>query len=325
MSKNRSLGLLPAMMGLSALLAACTAQVRVAAPPPPVYVRPPPPAIVAAPAPEVSVQITEAPPPLPDYEQPPIPGDGFLWTPGYWAWGIDGYYWVPGTWVRPPRVGLLWTPGYWGFVGGVYAFHAGYWGPHVGFYGGVNYGFGYMGVGFAGGRWLGGAFAYNRAVVNINASVTIHNTYNETVINNVTVNRVSYNGGPNGVEANPNAQERAAAQESHLPPTAQQTRHVQEAANTPGNLARANGGHPAIAATPRPAAFRAPGVVAAHGASPAAMPRRAPAALATQREQPRGAAQPVNTQSHPASAHKRPAPRKGRPDSNKKHAQQARA
>ena len=32
---------------------------------------------------------------------------------------------------------------------------AGYWGPHVGYYGGVNYGFGYMGVGFAGGAWRG--------------------------------------------------------------------------------------------------------------------------------------------------------------------------
>ena len=61
----------------------------------------------------------------------------------------------PGVWVRPPQVGLLWTPGYWGWGGGAYLFHAGYWGPHVGFYGGVNYGFGYGGVGFGGGRWVG--------------------------------------------------------------------------------------------------------------------------------------------------------------------------
>ena len=25
--------------------------------------------------------------PLPDYDQPPAPGDGYIWTPGYWAWG----------------------------------------------------------------------------------------------------------------------------------------------------------------------------------------------------------------------------------------------
>ncbi len=83
---------------------------------------------------------------------------------------------MPGTWVQPPRVGVLWTPGYWGFVGGVYAFHAGYWGPHVGFYGGVNYGFGYDGVGFVGGRWAGNSFAYNPAVVNVNMT-KVHNTY----------------------------------------------------------------------------------------------------------------------------------------------------
>ena len=99
------------------------------------------------PAVDVEVQANEAPPPLPDYEQPPCPEDGYMWTPGYWAWGGGGYYWVPGTWVQPPRVGVLWTPGYWGFVGGVYAFHVGYWGPHIGYYGGVNYGFlGYVGV-----------------------------------------------------------------------------------------------------------------------------------------------------------------------------------
>ena len=91
-------------------------------------------------------------------------------------------------------------PGYWGFVGGVYAFHAGYWGPHIGFYGGVNYGFGYVGVGFAGGRWVGNSFAYNRAVMNVNVTM-IHNTYNETVINNVSVTKVSYNGGPGGIAA----------------------------------------------------------------------------------------------------------------------------
>ena len=27
----------------------------------------------------------QAPPPLPDYDQPQAPGDGYLWTPGYWG------------------------------------------------------------------------------------------------------------------------------------------------------------------------------------------------------------------------------------------------
>jgi hypothetical protein len=168
--------------------------------------------------------------------------------------------------VQPPRVGLLWTPGYWGFGGGVYAFHVGYWGPHVGYYGGVNYGFGYVGVGFAGGRWVGNSFAYNRTVVNVNVT-NVHNTYNETVVNHVTVNKVSYNGGPGGTSSAPTAQERAAASEQHVAPTQMQHQHLQEAARNPELSAKANGGHPAIAATPRPGAFHAPGVVGAHGAT----------------------------------------------------------
>ena len=46
----------------------------------------------------------QPPPPLPDYQQPPAPGDGYIWTPGYWAWCPNGYYWVPGAWVEPPYI-----------------------------------------------------------------------------------------------------------------------------------------------------------------------------------------------------------------------------
>jgi hypothetical protein len=305
-------------LSAATLLGGCvvaTPPPRVYAPPPRVYEVPPPPAY--EPAVEVEVRATEAPPPLPDYEQPPCPEEGYLWTPGYWAWAGGGYYWVPGTWVQPPRVGVLWTPGYWGFVGGVYAFHAGYWGPHVGFYGGVNYGFGYGGVGFVGGRWAGNSFAYNRTVNNVNVT-NIHNTYNETVINNVTVNKVSYNGGAGGVAAAPSPQERAAAQEPHVAATPMQRQHVQEAVRNPALAARTNGGHPAIAATPRPAAFNAPGVVGARGA--AALPPRAagspapgaaPHANNAGGAQPPGARQnaahaPPNAMMHPQAAGARP-------------------
>lgn len=241
-----------AVVAAMALLSACAAQVRVAAP---VYV---PPAAV--------VQVEVAPPPLPVYVQPACPVAGWMWTPGYWAWAPPGYYWVPGTWVAPPRIGVLWTPGYWGFAGGVYVWHAGYWGPHIGFYGGVHYGFGYTGVGFAGGRWVGGVFAYNRSVTNVNVTV-IHNTYNETVINNVNVTRVSYNGGGGGIRAMPTAQERIAERDRHIQPTAMQRQHVQQAQRNPALMASANHGHPGIAATARPGAFKGPGVVRARGAN----------------------------------------------------------
>ncbi|HUK59764.1 MAG TPA: YXWGXW repeat-containing protein [Stellaceae bacterium] len=206
----------------------------------------------------VGVSITVAPPPLPVYVQPAIPAPGYIWTPGYWAWGPDGYYWVPGTWVLPPAVGLLWTPGYWGWVDGVFRWHAGYWGPHVGFYGGVNYGFGYLGVGYEGGYWAHGAFFYNTAVNNVH-NVQIHNVYTKTVVNNTT--RVSFNGGAGGLTARPNAQEQAAAHESHRAPTSLQTQHEHVASANPQLRASVNHGAPAasFAATPRPAqAPRAP-------------------------------------------------------------------
>ena len=278
-TRARLVGLI--LVGAAATqLTGCVARVGIAvpvAPPPRVYVAPPPPTpppAYAEPAAEVEMQANEAPPPLPEYEQPACPVEGYLWTPGYWAWAPGGYYWVPGTWLQPPRVGFLWTPGYWGFVGGVYMFHAGYWGPHVGFYGGVSYGYGYGGVGFAGGRWVGNSFAYNQSVTNVNVTV-VHNTYNETVVNNVTVNRVSYNGGTGGVAATPTAQEKMAAQERHVAATPAQRQHVQQAAATPALLAKNNGGRPAIAATPRPSAFNAPGSVGAHAA--ASPPPHAPA------------------------------------------------
>src|SRR5579862_6679825 len=116
----------------------------------------------------VGVSIRVGPPALPVYEQPPCPTEGYLWTPGYWAYGPVGYYWVPGTWVIAPYPGALWTPGYWGWSGGVYVWRAGYWGPRVGYYGGINYGFGYTGSGYHGGYWRGNNFYYNQAVTNVN-------------------------------------------------------------------------------------------------------------------------------------------------------------
>ena len=196
---------------------------------------------------QIAVSIRIGPPVLPVYVQPPCPVAGYIWTPGYWAYGPAGYYWVPGVWVAPPRFGLLWTPGYWGFVGGVYAWHAGYWGPHVGFYGGVNYGFGYAGVGFVGGMWAGGVFRYNTAVVNVNPTV-VRNVYvDRTVINNAPVGRASFNG-PGGMIARPTAQEQAFMREPHLPPTSGQLSHQQMASRDHTLLASENHGRPATPA-----------------------------------------------------------------------------
>ncbi len=202
----------------------------------------------------VFVSVTVAPPVLPVYEQPACPGDGYIWTPGYWAYGPYGYYWVPGTWVMPPAVGLYWTPGYWAWGGNAYIWHVGYWGPHVGFYGGVNYGFGYFGNGFQGGYWSGPHFYYNRTVNNIN--ITNVHIYNKTVINNYNVTRVSYNGGHGGIDAHPSHEEERWGHERHFEPTGMQREHENYARDNRAFRESENHGRPAIAATSRPGEFR---------------------------------------------------------------------
>ena len=164
---------------------------------------------------------------------------------GYWAYSRDtnGYYWVPGVWVAPPTVGLLWTPPYWGFDGGLYVFHGGYWGNSIGFYGGINYGYGYGGSGYYGGEWNGGHFRYNTAVVRVNVNV-VHNTYvDRTVIVNRTVNHSSFNG-RGGVMARPNAHEMAAMHEQHINATPEQIRNQRIARSDKSQFASANGGKP---------------------------------------------------------------------------------
>jgi hypothetical protein len=169
---------------------------------------------------------------------------------------------------RYPEPELLWTPGYWGWDDGNYIFHAGYWGPHIGFYGGVAYGFGYTGDGYEGGYWRDGAFFYNRSVNNIR-NVSITNVYNKTVVVNNTTN-VSYNGGTGGTTARATPEQLAAGREHHVAATAEQTRHVEAAAKDPALSLNANHGHPTIAATVHPAMFNGPGIIAAHPGKPIA-------------------------------------------------------
>ena len=182
---------------------------------------------------QLSVSINIAPPPIPTYAQPMPPADGYIWIPGYWAYDqYSGYYWVPGYWTMPPSIGMLWTPGYWGFNNGLYAWHRGYWGPRVGFYGGINYGFGYFGTGFSGGMWRGNTYVYNTAVTRVNTNI-IHNIYIDNhYVNNS--NRISYNG-RGGVNMTPNHDDRQymKQQRGSSVPTDDQRNHNQAARNNP--------------------------------------------------------------------------------------------
>jgi hypothetical protein len=220
----------------------------------------------------LGVSVNFGPPPLPDYEQPELPGPGYLWVPGYWAWdeADADYYWVPGYWSEPPQVGLLWTPGYWGWSDGAYYFHQGYWGDTVGYYGGVSYGFGYNGFGFFGGRWDHGQFQYNRSVTNI-TNVNVTNVYNQPVTNSNS-SRVSYNGGKGGVTARPTPAQAAAANQHHIPATPAQMQHEHAAQALPTSHYSVNKGKPAVAAVAKPGELKGDHVVpakAAGGPAPA--------------------------------------------------------
>jgi hypothetical protein len=185
----------------------------------------------------------DAPPPLPEYQQPELTDPGDLWTPGYWAYAPSGYYWVPGAWVAPPYTGALWTPAYWGYCGRRYCFHGGYWGRHIGFYGGISYGFGYFGHGYEGGYWNNNQFFYNQRVNRINLQ-SVRNVYVRNV--DAANTRVSYNG-PGGIQARPQAAELAVLHERRTPPMQTQVAQIRAASTNRQQFFAENHGRPAVA------------------------------------------------------------------------------
>jgi hypothetical protein len=201
----------------------------------------------------VFLSVAIAPPVLPVYAQPVCPGPDYIWTPGYWGIRCNRLLLGPGNLGISSGAGPTVDAWVLAFANGLYGWHAGYWGPHVGFYGGVNYGFGYFGVGFVGGIWSDGHFRYNTAVMHVDPAA-VHNTYvSRSVIRNTTVNHASFNG-PGGITARPTAGEVRAEHEHHIAPTTVQTNHVRAAGENRNNLVSVNHGRPATMATSRPAA-----------------------------------------------------------------------
>ena len=259
----------------------------------------------AAPAAEEQVQTSEPPPPLPEYSQPPAPADNDLWTPGYWSYANAGYYWVPGAWVMAPWLGALWTPPYWGYQNGAYLFHAGYWGAHIGYYGGIDYGFGYPGRGYYGAYWNRGQIFYNRTVTNVDPAV-VRNYYAYTAPRGPG-NRVSYNGGGGGMDVRPSAQEAAALREPRIPPVAAQQQHAREASADRNQFAAPGRPQPAALAAGRPleTEYRSPASL-----PPAPAPARPERQLLPQPNE-RPAMQPSRPQvpeSHPMPPARQPMP-----------------
>ena len=168
--------------------------------------------------------------------------------------GQTGYYWVPGAWVEAPYMGALWTPGYWGFYGGRYLFYPGYWGLHIGFYGGINYGFGYVGFGYEGGYWNSGRFFYNRVYNHIRAeacitSITIAPMCTSPMVLAPAIVAEWRRPGPSAPS------EGAAWHEPTAPRMSTQVQHAQAYQTNRGQLATHNNGQP----RPRPSATGAGG------------------------------------------------------------------
>ena len=227
---------------------------------------------------DVVISASVPPPALPIYAQPPIPGPGYIWIPGYWAWDGAEYYWVPGYWALPPAAALYWTPGHWAWddADNDYVFYAGYWGPTVGYYGGIDYGYGYTGEGYHGGYWRNRQFFYNKAVNNL-GGLRIANVFSQPVPA-AQPGGPGFNGGHGGTTVRPTQQQLAFAREHHIGPTPAQTQHVQLARQTPALRFNQNHGAPAIAATDKPGTFHGPHVIAASGAGARGGPREHPAA-----------------------------------------------
>jgi hypothetical protein len=206
----------------------------------------------------VGISVTIGPPPLPVYVQPPCPVVGYVWVPGYWAWDPNyGYYWVPGMWAPVPFYGALWTPGYWGWSNGIYLWHDGYWGTAVGFYGGINYGYGYTGYGYSGGYWRGNVFYYNRTVNNINTRNVTH--YYSEQVRVVHPGGASFNG-PGGISARPTPAQLDAGRKHRVSMTREQEHQMRAAREDPRQRVRENRGRPAVAATVRPGVFTGRGI-----------------------------------------------------------------
>jgi hypothetical protein len=119
----------------------------------------------------------------------------------------------------------------------------------------VNYGYGYMGVGFVGGMWRGHSFIYNTAVMHVDER-HIHNVYvDRDVVRRYTIandRRVSFSGGRDGIHHDPMPEERFADRDRHVEESQYQRSHENAARSDKSFYARNNGGHPSNVVVQRP-------------------------------------------------------------------------
>ena len=76
---------------------------------------------------QVGIYIGRTPPPMRYEVEGPMPGPGYVWTEGYWAWGDGRYEWRRGAWQRPPYEGAYWSHPHYDHYQQGWAVHEGHW------------------------------------------------------------------------------------------------------------------------------------------------------------------------------------------------------
>lgn len=79
------------------------------------------------PSQEPEMRATMAPPAMQAEVQTAMPGQGFVWVPGYWRWRGNRYVWRAGAWKRPQHPNHQWVPGQWQAVGNQFVWVRGHW------------------------------------------------------------------------------------------------------------------------------------------------------------------------------------------------------
>lgn len=76
---------------------------------------------------QIHVYIGSAPPPIRYERRPPPPGEGFVWTDGYWGTQDGEYVWVPGRWQQAPYAGAYWSHPHYDHYNQGWRMHEGHW------------------------------------------------------------------------------------------------------------------------------------------------------------------------------------------------------
>lgn len=84
-------------------------------------------AITAPAVAQIGIYIGRTPPPLRRESRGPMPGQGYVWTDGYWGVHNGRYVWVNGRWQRPPYEGAYYSHPHYDHYQQGWQMHEGHW------------------------------------------------------------------------------------------------------------------------------------------------------------------------------------------------------